>query len=430
MLALLTGFYLWGVAKIPFHPDESTQLYMSADFDQLFKNPLNMIWKPENPISQEMRYRQLDAPLTRYLLGFGRHLFGVPPLTSDWDWSASWENNQQAGSLPDVQLLLIGRFSVALLFPLALLLLYLIGIAFQGRLLGVIAVFIFGTNALVLLHTRRAMAEGPLVFSLLLALYLLTLADKRPFLAGLAVALAVSAKQSSVILLPIGIIAACWLPSRNLKRMAMNLGSYLAGFALLTLLLNPFLWKHPVSASFEALRQRQNLVDRQVASHPQSQVLKFPFERLAVIAAQLSIAPPIFSEVGNYQFETAPQEADYVEIPGHKFWRSPPSAGLLLGFFFLGLIAAVRNIFNADHKISRQNFILVLTLFAVFVFTLVAVPLAWQRYYLPMIPIYSLLSGLGVVWGIKSSRRLVANGSISKHLSEILSQFAPNSRMS
>lgn len=154
LLLTLSVFYFWGLSKVPFHPDESTQLYMSADFEKLITNPLAMAWEDTEPVSSISRYRLLDAPLTRYLLGIGRTVFSLPSLPSDWDWSASWEENQRNGALPNDRMLLLGRLIIASLFPLGLILLYRIGIAMDGRWLGIFTVLLFSSNALILLHTR------------------------------------------------------------------------------------------------------------------------------------------------------------------------------------------------------------------------------------------------------------------------------------
>ena len=63
---LAIGFvalYLSRLAAVPFHPDESTQLYMSRDFDTLVlqRDPAALAWTPDQPLTPEARYRLLDA---------------------------------------------------------------------------------------------------------------------------------------------------------------------------------------------------------------------------------------------------------------------------------------------------------------------------------------------------------------------------------
>ena len=63
LLALVAGF-CWlafsGLGSIPFHPDESTQLYMSADFDLLLSDPQAMAWQANQEGSDSNETISLD----------------------------------------------------------------------------------------------------------------------------------------------------------------------------------------------------------------------------------------------------------------------------------------------------------------------------------------------------------------------------------
>ena len=111
ILGILTSFYLWGVMTVPFHPDESTQLYMSGDLDQLLTDPFELAFNPNAVGDLKQHYRLIDAPLTRYILGFGRTIGGFAALHADWDWSKTWTENVQIGALPSEDLLYAGRTS-------------------------------------------------------------------------------------------------------------------------------------------------------------------------------------------------------------------------------------------------------------------------------------------------------------------------------
>ena len=163
---ILLLIYFSGVSGIPFHPDESTQLAMSADFETLLKQPGLLIWNSSQPAESPQTYRLLDAPLTRYLLGFGRALASLPPPSGFWDWSKDWQANLDQGAYPDIRTLLAGRLAISFLFPFSLLFLYLSARGIGGRIAGYSAIILLGLNALVLLHARRAMAEGPLLFGI------------------------------------------------------------------------------------------------------------------------------------------------------------------------------------------------------------------------------------------------------------------------
>lgn len=435
LLIVLSAFYISGVIKVPFHPDESTYIFMSTDFERIFNSPFSMVWDAEYPISNIFRYRLIDAPLTRYLLGLGRALTGLPAPAADWDWSASWEANQSSGALPNARLLLIERLAIASLFPLCILFLYQIGLNLGGRLMGITAILLFSLHPLLLLHTRRAMAEGVLIFGVILTLYAFTKAGKHPLLVGLAVAVAFNAKHSAILLLPIGLIAVCWLPdstTRKFSKILGNLSGYIIGFMLLTALFNPVLWRKPFAATKEALNQRQNLLNRQLADIQRispAQVLETPAERSVVILAQLFIAPPIFSEVGNYRLQTSKAEFEYLRTSGNNFWRNSLSAGITLALTLLGMIAAFRVSSSGDFN-QRKILILFSLSFLVMATGIIwMIPLAWQRYSVPLIPFVSIFASLGFVWGIKNSRRIYSHGRLPSRLSQILAQFTPNSWM-
>src|SRR5512140_1759946 len=97
---LVTLLYWAGLASVPFHPDESTQIFMSADFDTLFRQPGSLAWSPTPADPARQLYRLLDAPLTRDLIGAGRTLAGLPATSIDWNWSLTYADNAASGALP------------------------------------------------------------------------------------------------------------------------------------------------------------------------------------------------------------------------------------------------------------------------------------------------------------------------------------------
>ena len=399
LIGLLSVFYFWGVPRIPFHPDESTYLFMSSDFEALLQDPLSLAWQPGNEEDLRQYYRAVDAPLTRYVLGIGRSIAGLKALPADWDWSKSWEENQQAGALPDERLLTAGRVAVTLLLLLSLVFIYLTGNLLGGRSTGLLAALLLGTNALVLLHGRRAMTEGVLTLGVTLALWSILKAGRRPWLAGLGAALAFNAKHTGLALLPVGLLAACWpLPGSTFRwgKTAAGLAQYLGVFALLTLALNPFLWSKPVQAVQAAWSSRQTLVQRQLADIRRlapELLLATPSRRAAVLVANLYLVEPAFAEVENYQAETAGAELAYLAIPGHNTFRSPLWGGVLLTLTLAGMIIAITRLRRLPAD-ERRNLVLVLIATAAQVVGLIwLVPLPWQRYVVAVVPYACLWIG-------------------------------------
>jgi len=395
LIALLSGFALWGAPRVPFHPDESTQLFTSADFETLFTRPQALGWQPEHSGELRQRYRLLDAPVTRYLLGAGRALHGLPPLPADWDWSKTWAQNAAAGALPSAALLTAGRAAIAALFPLTLALLYLSGCALGGRRVGLLAVLLLGLHPLALVHARRAMAEGALLFGVTFSLWALLAAPRRqrPLWLGLALGLAINAKQTALALLPL----AAFSPRRAAGRGSTRglLRDILLPLALalaLTALLNPVFWSHPLAALRAAAALRADLNARQAADTARlapGALLDTPGKRFIALAGNLFILPPQFAEVGNYAAETASVGAAYRSHPLHGLGR-----GLWGGGFFLALalVGAGRGLWGLLHRqgggAAEQEavrLLLAATLLQGGALLLLIV-LPWQRYVVPLLP--------------------------------------------
>jgi hypothetical protein len=403
LTGLLVSLYGQGLASVPFHPDESTYLYMSADFEKMIANPASLAWDPVRSGDYRQQYRLLDAPLARLALGFARSTAGLGPLPADWDWSLTWEENARIGALPSQQLLLAGRLALAAFFPLSLACLYLASRSLSGRTAGLLAITFFGTHALVLLHTRRAMAEAGLLWGVTAFLACLPSGNRRPWLVGLALALAFNAKHSSLALLPAGLLAAAWLPAEEpgkAKRALVNTGQLLGTFGLLSLVLNPVFWGNPVGAGRAALAARQELIARQLADIRRlapAQALESPGERSVALLAHLYLAPPMFAETGNYRDGTAAAEDLYLASPLNTLWRSTSGAAFLLGATLLGLAGFA---LLAWRETARRRLILLFLLAAgsQAAGLLFTVPLPWQRYSLPLVPFACLLAANGIVW--------------------------------
>ncbi len=199
------GFYFININKVPFHPDETTQIYMSDDVDLFFSKPSSLFYSKTANYDQKQTYRLLDSPLTRYTIGFWRKISNQPILGQDWNWSASWKKNQLA--IPDPALLFIARLGVAIVFPFSVLLLFFITRKLFSTTTAVIASFLFMSNAIILLHTRRAMAESLMLFFMLLSIWVIfNLKPSNFFLAAIPVAFAINTKQSLLFLIPAAVV--------------------------------------------------------------------------------------------------------------------------------------------------------------------------------------------------------------------------------
>jgi hypothetical protein len=401
LLLLLSGVaYFTALPAVPFHPDETTQIFMSADLGTLLTHPAELLWRPRPTDPLRQTYRELDAPLSRYLIGLGRWIGGSAGLTMDWDWGASWSTNVKSGALPSPGLLLTARLAVAWLFPISLLLIYL-GCRRAGHAwAGWIACAILTLHPLVLLHTRRAMAESALFFGAALVIALLPAFHIRPWAAGLAGALALNAKQSALGFLPAAWIAAAW--PEDLRRIKFTstffrLGEYFASLVVLTFLLNPFLWQDPVSAAAAAMTARGDLLARQTADfHVTSPTSAAAVGNQAVIIlGQVYLAPPQFEEVGNYTADTAVQKSAYLANPLNDLLQGPIWGGLFLFFTLLGVVLSLYKIPQLTLPERRWVILLALATCGEFAILVIALPLPYQRYVIPLLPFICIWAALG-----------------------------------
>jgi 4-amino-4-deoxy-L-arabinose transferase-like glycosyltransferase len=393
---LLTFAYLGDLGAVPFHPDESTIIFMSSDIETLFHDPLSMAWQPDNGSDLRQHYRELDAPLTRYLIGGARMIFGLPPLPADWNWSKTWDENQANQAMPGSRLLLVSRFAVAGLFPFSLALVFLSVSRLKGYLAGLMMVVLFAGNALVLLHTRRAMAESALIFGINLSIWGLLESEKKIWLAAIGIAIAFNSKQSAIALFPAGLLAAVWIPincTRPFRKITSRVGIFLAIFLSIYIVLNPLAWRNPLAAAWATLQARQNFVTGQVATFQSlapGQVLNSPGYRAAAMLANLFIQPPAIEDSDNYIKNLEPGRSDYLANPFNTLLRGLDWGGLSLLVFMVGLVFAIIDLRRLN-KGSRRVLIILLcaTLFQT-VTLLITVPIPWQRYWMPLIPFICL----------------------------------------
>ena len=155
---------------------------------------------------------------------------------------------------------------------------------------------------------------------------------------------------------------------------------------MLSFILNPFLWAHPVSAARSAWESRLALTDRQVSTVAEvspDQVLDSAPKRIGNLIAHLFYTPPAIADVANYLEETAQSADAYLAQPLHRLGRGliPASLGLILSL--VGFLFALMDLIRTR---SIPLLILFLSGLAQTAAILLLVPLPFQRYILPSVP--------------------------------------------
>jgi 4-amino-4-deoxy-L-arabinose transferase-like glycosyltransferase len=398
IVLLLCLLYFSGIKSVPFHPDESTQIYMSKDLSILLSNPSSISYTRNQPMSPEVAYRALDAPITRYIIGLGRFIFNIPELQADWDWGSSWDENSESGALPSEDQLLIARISTTMLLPISLILFYSAIRVPVPRTAALIAVTFLGLHPLLLLHARRAMAESAVLLGISFFLWSLTRNNTQPWLVGIALAVAVNAKQTAVGLFPVGIIAVCLLPheNRNLKKMITRTGIVLIIFLIISLVLNPFFWNEPLYALKTSLELRQNLSQQQALDHLFGNQLTY-IQRLFSGVLNLYFREPSAYEITSYLDGIRLPLKRYFENSLHSWSHGLAFGVILLALTFGGMYTALKS-YPDYGKHQKKLVLLPLLATASLLITTVFIPLVpWQRYIIPLVPLVANWIGFSIL---------------------------------
>lgn len=401
-IVLVSIAYFLGLPGVPFHPDEQTHLFMSGDIESFFSNPSSLSWDPTLASDLRQKYRLRDAPLTRWLIGIGRQIARKPAPQVDWDWSKDWETNQANGTLPPQELLSVGRLSVAFLFPLSLWLMFQVAKSIGNDLSGWAAMVLLASNGLVLLHTRRAMAESALLFTCLLTLWFIQRPPRSPGWIGFAAALAFNAKQSAAPLVLLSAIAVWFAGGESGWRFTIRFRNVLflcLTFGLVTFTLNPFLWSNPILAGRAAWFERNQLVSQQVEmvrSVSPEMVWETPFHRLQGFFVHLFFSRPAIADVANYVQNTQSAEEMYFANPFHSLMRNPRGGAILAFLTFFGFALAVVRTGELPTYQRRSIWLLWVAALLQLAGLTAFVPLPFQRYVIPLIPFQCLWAAKGI----------------------------------
>jgi 4-amino-4-deoxy-L-arabinose transferase-like glycosyltransferase len=396
---------------VPFHPDEATHLFLSSDFDTLVwqLNPAAVTWSAPDAPPNVSRYRLLEAPLSRYLIGLSRTLTGQHAQTVpvDWNWSADWSANAAAGALPSASLLTVARLPATIGTVLGALLVYAIAHRAGGLVAGLTAAALYAANGALWLHGRRAMSEGLTVGAMLFAMCVMMRWGRQALAVGAAVALTAAAKLTGVALLPAALVAVVWPFKANWRAALRPALVCLAAFALASLLLNPALWVPRTDTLNWVLRVRAELLTNQINTlrAADGPVVATPLQQTIALLVHLYQAPLQFWEVPNYAADTAAAEARYLAIPWHILFRAPSiGANFLSGLLFLiltlcGVLFSAFHAWRPSHTASppdERRVLAVLGLSTLGVLAaLYSIHIAWQRYYVPLLPLICIWAGLG-----------------------------------
>ena len=393
-----------GLEKIPFHPDESSVLFQSRDLEKIISDPLSMVWSADRIGEIDQTYRLLNPPLPKYIIGLGRVLAGYSSndVDNDWNWSGTWDENVASSALPEPKLLLSSRIATTIVMLFSMVPLAITARKISGDRLLIVVLVIFGLHSLALLHGRRAMSEGPLIFGISLAILGILEAEERPWLAGLGTAIAASSKLSAAALFPVAVIAIIWRRKSQDKDGKLRLRGLLVFCAvaiIVSLLLNPVLWSNPISSIGGIWNSRVEFATQQTETlrgiSPEL-VLETPSQRISAMIAMLFVRRPQTSEVANYVQQLNVGEQSYLSNPINTLFSGFVGGGLALFVSIFGISHSLFRVYKGEWKRKREILLLLIgtVLLAYAIFLANTIP--FQRYYIPLLPFTILWMGLGI----------------------------------
>lgn len=411
-LLALVLYILAGTVSVPAHGDEFMQMSMARDTFYLARGQFDRIaFQPPVEADTEQYLRLINGTINKTLIGVAWMLDGrdAASLPGIFAWAMPFDWNQQHGNVPADDALRVARWPSAIPAALGVIPVFLLGWQLRLRSLAYPAALLYALHPVILLNGRRAMMEGSLMAAILATmcwLLAMIIAEHsaaacgfmqripiplRYAILGLLAGLAVAAKQTGIVTALAALLAALiagltrersWRP---LARAALA-----AVVALLTwFALNPAYWNNPAGALREAISARTNLLNLQTRGNP----LAFDDlgQRMQAIVTQPFLTPPQYYELGSWAAVIDKQIAEYKQSAVDGWDWGPLVGAALTVLMGVGLLALA---YDALHRDLVAWAILIWT-GATFLASL-AVPLNWQRYYLPLLLVSIVLAAAGL----------------------------------
>jgi 4-amino-4-deoxy-L-arabinose transferase-like glycosyltransferase len=326
VILLVFSLYCITLPLIPFHPDEATYLYTSTDTEILFRDPFSISYHKGQATSLIGHYRLVDPPMISWGIGIARIISQSSGFDHDWDWSESWQFNLRAGNLPADELLLLSRIAILMLFPFTCYFLYRFGRQMINHWAGLLLVIFFALNPLILLHARRAMPEGILMFFVCLLLMLMTDQKKHILWVPIIFALAINSKQTALFLIPMYLLYGIMINwHASTKQRIQTAISFLLLPLAVTYLLNPVAWSQPLSTLVASIQERQAMTisTQQYLAHYYPEIAaQSHLERFLLLNYHIYFEPLALDDMANYRQMQQAAFDQYLRFPLHSLLRN------------------------------------------------------------------------------------------------------------
>ncbi len=408
-LVALAVYILAGTASTPFHGDEAMQITMSRDYFTAFVNhqPQALVVSSPYGIDSPEWLRLINGSINLYAIGFSLQTAGygeqdLPPL---WQWPLSYDENVTRGSRPTQAMLVVSRVSSAVFLALSSVVLFGIGWQLRGRLTAVVASGLYALNPVILLNGRRAMMEGSTLFFGLLAILVAILICRQQrrwywwVTLGVVCGLTLASKHSGIVF--VGSVLGWIVVTRLVKhlrpdsdgkpRWLRNIGQIGISVVMMVMVfeaLSPAQWNNPAARFGDLVSERAKLLESQVKAEPSAPT--HISERVLGIVTQPYLQAPVYFEAAFWAGAKPIQDeiTQYDPSVWSGWHTGAVIGGILTLLAGLGIIGSIRG--------WRRWQAGLLVWLAVVAASLMVNPLPWQRYYLALFPVTSLLTAIGI----------------------------------
>src|SRR5262245_26323612 len=287
VIVMVVSFvYVRQLSQVEFHVDESHWIGTSYMYESFIRGRFRSdSWK-------ESHETVTNPPVPRYVIGLGRSLGGYRrgDINRIWQYGEDYDSNVRHGSMPSEGLLWWSRFPMAILTVLSIWMAFWVIKQFAGRVAGYFWILLAITNAFLLLHTRRAMAESPILFFVTVACVFTCLAACRLTSAGegagwktwlylgvvgTSIGLAGGSKLNGFVVLgvPLLCVGAALLkrgePIRSRLVQFVSYGVFVTGLTCVAFLGSyPYLWPEPGGRTVHLFTNRVEEMRVQAAVFP------------------------------------------------------------------------------------------------------------------------------------------------------------------
>ena len=451
-MAALIVYAALGLKIAPFHGDEAMHIYTSKDYATAFidHKPQDLPVNPPYDIDGDTRLRLLNGSVMRYTVGFIMQIGGLTtqdlPPRPGWDWGLHYADDVATGHMPSDAVLTAGRTAALIYFALSIIAMFGIGWQFGGRWVAYIASALYTLNPIILVNGRRALVESALLAFGLLTIWIAIQIARRltpppnplpvpqggfaPSKEGehvsgkglwgwwialiISSALTLVSKYSGTIFIA-GAFGGIFIaevvrvfreknPFRSLIASTLKLAA--SGLLALALVvaLSPALWNDPVSRVKDLTQMLQEQVTIVVSILAPNAPTSIP-QRVEGIITQPFMTPVAYFEQASWA-EAKPvmdSIAAYEATPLSGIPVNPITGIVLTLLAAVGLVAVMWPRIRPYESWSISVVLIIWLLITLL--NLLINPLPWQRYYLPLIPIDTLLAAIGVMSIIRVLRQ-------------------------